>query len=509
MNKKLIFVTLCVCLGLYGMAQDIALEVQDEALGEESLGHTSEREKIFPQAKRPQKPSAESLAASRDKNPEHATAEYEEECTDTFLYGLTDEISALMDELTANEDVRFVDAVYDLFQDTKSPHIRQKALAYFAKIKDPCLEDFAVEIINEPYEEKRDIVQACFAYISAVKSTDAIPGVMDLVEKEDSDYFMQALSCLGDIGGAQEAVFLSQFLERDDFSVAERQTLMRVLGGIKATETWETLADVAQDSDEDLFVRCYAAEAIGAMELPESEAILIDLYEEDDPKLREYVIRGLSHFTTDGAHKTILQALKDDNYRVRLEAITAVQEHALTEADKALIYHCKHKEETVVKEKCYKVLAELNTQEGNAYLVSVITDKKAADSVKSKVAAALLAQNTAGTQEILDLAKKTLSDDKSKALRYALGKEFAKYGRAEYAEICSLFLDSKDVATQGTGLDIFAKGKYGSVRSKVQEIAQPAYDAESETDEAETKKINASRKPNANAQKAKRILESL
>ena len=62
--------------------------------------------------------------------------------------------------------------------------------------------------------------------------------------------------------------------------------------------------------------------------------------------------------------------------------------------------------------------------------------------------------------------------DSRKNLRYALGKEFAKYGRPEYEEICLKFIEHSDVATQGTGLDIFAKGKYASVRPKVEALAK-------------------------------------
>ena len=87
-----------------------------------------------------------------------------------------------------------------------------------------------------------------------------------------------------------------------------------------------------------------------------------------------------------------------------------------------------------------------------------------------------------------------------KNLRYTLGKEFAKYGRPEYEDICSKYLDSKDVATQGTGLDIFAKGKYSSCRSKVEEIAK---------EEDSTGDSKKPVKKNANQAKAKKILERL
>ena len=461
------------------------------------------KDKVWPGAKRPQAATQEQISASREKNLEKAGEEYEEETRDVFGYGMTDEICNLLDELIAAEDYRFKEEAYDLFQETKSPRVREKLLAYFAKLKDPCLEDFAVEVLNDPYDERSATVNSCFSYVSAVKSADAIPAVVKKKKKTDLGYFNAALECLGEIGGNEEAVYLISYLDDDTLNLAQRQSLMRVLGKLNAVETWDRLSDIAQDKNEDMYIRAYAAEAIGSMGLPESEEILIELYEADEPKVREYVLRGLSHYSDSAAQEIFRQALKDDNYRVRLEAINAVETQNITSASKDLIYHCKHKEEKKKKKKCYKVLAKLNTADGNEYLVGVIKDKKAGDGAKAKVAAALLENGSAGTQEIIELAKETLKNDKQKSLRYALGKEFAKYGRPEFADICLAYISSKDVATQGTGLDIFAKGRYSSAKQAVEDLAALAPD---EDEAAGSKPKKAS---NINAVKAKKILKGI
>ena len=342
------------------------------------------------------------------------------------------------------------------------------------------------------------------SYISAVKCKEAIPGLIDLIDREDEDYFTLALSTLGDVGGTNEALFLAEYLDRDDLSVAQRQSLMRVLGKIKAVQTWKKLSQIAQNEDENSFVRMYAAEAIGAMELEESKPILMELFESDDANFRIYVIKGLSHYHDEQTYDVILQALRDSQYKVRLEAVAAVKSLELTDAVPFLIYRCKDtKEEAAVKNKCYDAIAFLNTKEGNEYLISLITDKKPSDTTKATVASALLEYNHAGTEAIIALAKETLGSDLQKNLRYALGKEFAKYGRPEFAEICAEYLKSTDVSTQGTGLDIWAKGRYASVRQAVVEISKQ----DGEVPEEEEASGNKKPKKNANAEKAKRILQ--
>lgn len=460
------------------------------------------KEKIYPADTRPKKHDSSKNYVDRSKD-------YEKKCNDILKYGLEGQITELIDELTKNQDNRFVDGIYDLFQETKSIAVKEKILDYFTKLKDSCLASYAVEIINDPYDEKKSIVEKCFKYVSEADIKDANPGLVDLVDKEEDAYFTGALSALGETGGKEEALFLADYLDRDDLNVSQRQALMRVLGRIKAVETWQKISEIAKDENENTFVRMYAAEAIGAMEKPESEDILVELFESNDPNLRTYVIKGISYFNDKKSSDLIIQALRDSQYKVRLEAVSAVGKNRIDKAVPFLIFRCKDKDEQKqVKEKCYSVIADLNTSDGNDYLISVLKDKKIGDATKAKVSAALLEYNHAGTNEVIELARSALKSDIQKNLRYALGKEFAKYDRSEFADICAEYIASDDVATQGTGLDIWAKGRYSSVKAAVEEIAKDA-EEENLTEEKEKPKGYqfGVKKKNANAKKAKRILE--
>lgn len=460
------------------------------------------KEKIYPADTRPKKHDSSKNYVDRSKD-------YEKKCNDILKYGLEGQITELIDELTKNQDNRFVDGIYDLFQETKSVAVKEKILDYFTKLKDSCLASYAVEIINDPYDEKNSIVEKCFKYVSEADIKDANPGLVDLVDKEEDAYFTGALSALGETGGKEEALFLADYLDRDDLNVSQRQALMRVLGRIKAVETWQKISEIAKDENENTFVRMYAAEAIGAMEKPESEDILVELFESNDPNLRTYVIKGISYFNDKKSSDLIIQALRDSQYKVRLEAVSAVGKNRIDKAVPFLIFRCKDKDEQKqVKEKCYSVIADLNTSDGNDYLISVLKDKKIGDATKANVSAALLEYNHAGTKEVIELARSALKSDIQKNLRYALGKEFAKYDRSEFADICAEYIASDDVATQGTGLDIWAKGRYSSVKAAVEEIAKDA-EEENLTEEKEKPKGYqfGVKKKNANAKKAKRILE--
>lgn len=441
---------------------------------------------VFPERKNPRKPDPEKIqeAAKRDES-EKTEGEYR----NTIKYGIASEISDLVDKLISNEDPRFVDEIYDLFQTTRSTEVKEKILNYFKKLEDPCLEDFAVKIIDDPFDEKKSTVQACFQYIQAVKTQEAVIPVLRLIENENEDYFNDALSTIGYIGGPEEAVKLTEYIDKDDLTDAQKQALMRTLGKIHAVETWDKLVETCENPDENLFVRMYAAEAIGAMEKLESVPVLVKLFEETDPNLRQYVLKGLEFFPDVlEAKSVILEAVRDDHYKVRLEAIEAVKKQEMKEAVPYLVYRAENDPENKVKLTCYEVIAYLNTKEGNDFLIERITEKKANDTFKAKAAEVLLKEKHAGDQEIKELALKIAIDDKRKVLRAALGKHIAKYPRDIFDEVCTKYLESKDATTQSQGLEMYQNGKYKSCEATLQLIA-------------DDKKANAS-----NRKRARRLL---
>lgn len=439
-----------------------------------------------PEKKRPKNPDEEKVteAAKKDEN-EKTETEYR----NTIKFGIAGEISELLNKLISNEDPRFVDDVYDLFEMTRSTEVKEKILNYFSKMEDPCLEDYAVDILEDPFDEKKSTVKACFQYVQAVKCTSAVPAVLRLIENENEDYFNDALTAIGDIGGVDEALKLAEYLDKDELTDAQKQALMRTLGKIHAVETWDKLVEIAENEDENLFVRSYAAEAIGAMEKIESVPVLVHLFEDNDPNFRVYVLKGLENFPDVlEAKAVVVQAVRDDHVKVRLEAIDAVKKQELKEAVPYLIYRAKNDPEEKVKMKSFECLAFLNTQEGNDFLVEKVTEKKANDGQKAKAVEVLLKEGHTGEKEIKELALSVAGDDKRKTLRAALGKHLAKYPRDCFDEVCIKYLESKDATTQSQGLEMYQNGKYESAKPYLQKIA-------------DDKKANA-----GNKKRAKRLL---
>lgn len=391
---------------------------------------------------------------------------------DTLSFGLESEITDLISTLLKEEDKSLNSEILEVFNSTKNVNIREKAIEYFTKIEDNCLKDYALMILEDPYDEKTSSVNLLFKYVTALKITEAAPLIQELLDSENEEYYDAAITALGAVGGPEEALFLADFLDRD-LTTARKQNLMKALGQIQAVETWDKLVEVIQNEDENTYVRMYAAEAIGAMEKEESIDILLDLFEDDDPNIRTYAIKGLSYFDNEDVENLAIQGLKDNYYKVRLESIELVKKYKYVSAVPSLLYRAKNDSEATVKYACFEALAFLDTKEGNEYLISLVKDTKKSDTLRSKAAASMLKYEDAeSVKAVIEVTLSVVEDTKKTALRYALGKEIAKYENSQFRDVCEAFLASKDVSTQGIGLDIWKKNRYITLKDSVTAIAE-------------------------------------
>jgi len=412
--------------------------------------------------------AAEKPAAQTDVQAEEKSLD--ETRKDIIAYGLESEVINLIDTLIKEEETAFMSDLQELFFASKSTALKDKIIAYCTEFSSDALKEYAADILEDPFDEKKSTVIALIKYSEKLNISEVVPSLRSLIEGEHNDFFDAAVSALGVLGSAEEAAFLSELFSQD-LSVPQKQSVVKALGKLKADESWDALVETAQDEDENAFVRMYAAEAIGNIRPDEASDILAQLFAENDSNLRQYVVKGFAANTSETARTILLAALKDNHYKVRLEAVEAVQAQSFKEAAPLLLYRAKNDAEPSVKYACFDALAAFNDVQGVEYMVSILKDPKRGDTLKAKIAAALL-KHGSDSQAVVELALQTAGDDKRKRLRYALGKECAKYESAAFEPVCAAFLESKDVATKGTGLDIYKKNPYGSLSSVVQAIAE-------------------------------------
>ncbi len=395
-----------------------------------------------------------------------------EQRKETLLYGLDGEVASLVTTLISEKDNSYTQELAEIFETASNTTLKDRIISYFSEFEDEALKEYALYMLEDPFDERNSTVNALINYVGKLKFAEAGPLLVSLIDSDESAYFNAAITALGDIGSADEAMFLVEYLE-NDLATGERQNVVKALAKLKAVETYDILVEMVENEDENSYVRMYAAEAIGSIKPDESTQVLVDLYDSTDPNLREYAVKGLHQNTSEEAIDLILNALKDDHHTVRLQAIDAIYSQNIKEASPALLYRAKNDTEVSIKNKCYDALAYFKYAQGIDYMIELLETEKVSDSVKANVASSLIKHDVSkGIDAAVVLALKVVGDDKKKNLRYALGKEFAKYENSKFEKVCEAYLLSKDVATQGTGLDIYKKNPYLSLRGTVQSLTE-------------------------------------
>ena len=301
-------------------AQKPAAASEQPAVSEKASGSAP------PAAKKPsafEKPSTNETGGA--KQPGASDTDRSESRKETLLYGLESEAVSLLDTLIKEKDDSFSAELERLFPAVKTSALRDKIIAYYTEFEDPVLKEYALEVLADPYDEKKSTINALIKYAEKIKLREAAPLLRALIENENEAFFDSSIIALGTVGSEEDAVFLAEWFDKD-ITVAQKQSVVKALGKIKAEKTWDKLVETAKDEEENGFVRMYAAEAIGNIKPDEASAVLVELFDSTDPNLRQYVIKGLSHSKTDTAHDVFLAALKDNHYKVRLEAVSAVKE---------------------------------------------------------------------------------------------------------------------------------------------------------------------------------------
>ena len=467
--KKWIVMMLCAAFVLVS----VNAEPADSAAAEKNEAAAEQAE-----AKTAQQATAVKDGESKEKKED---LDELEKARQALQYGLESEILEVTGKIDKQDFETLQEDFNRLFADTKSPAVREGLFGLYQKYDNPYLTQAAEAVLEDYLRQQRTVIKASLSYLAAVKpelNTALSDAVKSLITEETADYGAEAVAVLGEIGGDDEAAFLAEYFENitlDDEKqeLILKQTIASALEKLHRENTREFLLSLAQDENENVYVRSSAVAGLAQMGSPDTVPLLVEFFEQKEPLLREAAIRGISNFDTEETRKLMLQGFKDSNYKVRLEALKTVQKTKQQDAVPFILYRAKYDPTEAVKLAAVETLVLLNAPEGNAWLAETFCDTKKSEKLRVAILRAALKHNAAVIAGDLDtVVLATVTDKKYKTLRYEFGKEIAKAENSATSEICKAFLQSDDALTKSIGLDMFKTNHYADARALVEAIAQ-------------------------------------
>lgn len=404
-----------------------------------------------------------------------ATAEKseKEKRIEILNYGLDSEIISLLDTLEKEENTDFNTDIKIVFDTSRNIEIKNRILLFWGNVSSDLGKDFALSVIQDPYDYRQSTIDAAFSYVKSLKISDAAPLLRSLLDTENQEYQKKSIALLGEIGGAEDAVYLADYLGRP-IDEGTRQEIVIALGKLQAVDTWETLAGIVGNEDENKFTRMYAAEAIGRMNKPESVPVLVEAFLSEDPNLRQYAIKGLSYYNTQEAADVILQGFRDSYYKVRIESAEAVKKQQITRAVPYLIYRASNDPENVVKTAAYKSLAAFTgNPEVCDFFEENFLNEKNSDLIRIEAARGIIDGNfVSGFGVIKTWILDNLDDKRFTKLIYEFTKLFSKKESLEIEPLCKAYSESKDVILQNFAMEMYSINKFPGVKPQIEVFAQ-------------------------------------
>ncbi len=394
-----------------------------------------------------------------------------------ILYGLDSELINLIKELKEKEDDRFNDELVLVFQKTKSTALKIAIIDFFASRKLNLLDSFVLEMLGNLDDYKVGEINASLYYAGENALKDAIPSILSIIENERFEFAEGAVKALGKIGGESEALALIDFYQNnvatvndDKKEVILKETVMQALENISFDECLNFLMEVVEDENENVIVRSLAISALSKIQSEDVFTNLVSLYYSQEPLIRAASVKAISKFDRAEAREVILQACRDSQYKVRKEAIDAIN-FTSNDACEHLLYRAKMDPEMSIRTLSVEKLVALNCSASDEWMLKTFNDDNANVSLRVKIAKELLEHRLEFIiKDVERVAIEAVSSNREKKLASELGRVIAKIKTDSTSKIAEHYIKSKDVLIKTLGLDMFSLNRYSSVIPLVDEI---------------------------------------
>lgn len=428
---------------------------------------------------------AQEVIASEELNTEVEKTEIKKEKSeyekklDTIKYGLNSDIIKLIQDLQAKNDNSFNSELQKIFFHEKNISLKNEILKFFAYQKNDSLQVEVAEILKNFLDYNNDFVVACINYLTNLKIKNPVicESLKLIISAGKSELKERAILALGKLGTEQDAVYLSEVYETENYESKEaliiRQAIMQTLIDLQAPETFDFLQEKAIDTYENSVIRSRAITALGKIGNEKAIKTLIDSFEDNDPIIREAVIAGLLGFTeNEEAQHILLQGFKDENYKVRLKAIEISLEIKSLQSIPYILYRAKTDPETVVKNKAIEAISQSNDLESLNWLKEKFLDKNAPTNLRVKIAREVLEHNFDFIiSDIQNVILTSLDDRQTKDFIYDLGKNISHIKEKKLISICEFFLLQSEAKFKSVGLDMFKVNTFPELVTEVEKIA--------------------------------------
>lgn len=413
-------------------------------------------------------------AESADREKESDIRELRE---NTILYGIESQVGELIVQLKEEENDRYNKLLADLYMKTSNDNLRTGILDMFTSQKDDALVDY-VHGQSEDYEDlSSQLVLSLIGYLTEFQNPDITETFFTLIEARNLETASRAIQAIGKSGREENGARLLELTENEDFREELESSVIQALGQLEYTEAVNYLSDIAEDEDQSNSLRWRACEALGKIGGEQALGTVKKLLNAEDSYLRAYAVGALRGFEGEDTYDILVDALRDDFWRVRVQALEAIGERADSRALDVLEYKVRHDPDVRnVRLAALKAIGAIGTKKGYDILRDLYSNQKVSPILRNE-AVRILVENslTASMKTIEEVIAEEWGKENSLILDYTCKQLSLTESNSLVGLYEKMLTHPKSINIQIYGLRGIRLNRFGSLKAQVEKMTEAPY----------------------------------
>ena len=396
---------------------------------------------------------------------------------DIIKYGTETEIANLIQTLRTEKTDSFDNELIALAQVSKNTKVLTGIFGFFGEREKGGLQERAVKVISQREDESTETVLSAMDYLGKMKSAEAVPVLMELLETEEKKFLNAGFRAIGSASSGdkkladQTAEFLVDFYNDRDPGNDNRSVVITAIGATGSSAGVEFLTEIATNPDERVPLRMAALGALSQIGDPKGLDAIVSCISAKDPNLRSSAVAALGPFSGSAAENAIFDAFRDSYYRTRIAAAQASRDRKLAAAVPFLKFRAERDEVPGVKDESIRALGAIANDEAITVLEGLFTERKNTDRVRI-LAADMLGKNSGGKyfSKIvveLDEAKKRNQTSLYNGFLKIVGETAMESDKSEIETVARRFLSTGGIMEKLYGLDMANNNKLTGLKEEI------------------------------------------
>ena len=393
----------------------------------------------------------------------------------TLLYGIDSQVLELLSTLTSEPVPDLDPDVVTVFKQSANPDVQTAAINYLRAVKDWEAKDPAFAVLQGYASgggRTEEVVIAVIRYLREAKDAAANPLFVQLLTDPSKAVVEAVVDALGKSGDPQYAGQLLSNLASTDFPSGLKPDLLLALGDLKAQSAVPELTKILKNRDQSSIMRQYACYALGKIADPASLSDILQAYQDKDDYLRAYAVSAMSNFAGTRVDDLLIEALKDNFWRVRVDAAQSLGTRHAAQAVPILEYKAKFDPTANVRAAAISALGEIGDGGGYDFLKKLLANELVDPALREKALDSLLTHDLSGSVRTIEKVIATVwaTQPQSPFLDYFC-KQVSQAKGPELRSLYLRFLDGPTLNIRIYGIRGIVNNGFTDLRASVEALS--------------------------------------